>query len=194
MFELSRPLVLGQHARWPLAQPEVVGVFEREGFESLGDATALPLNFVRGTWMSTVMAMGPHKWKVRARVEQDAIDGVSRLLITLTVYTHGQIVTHSEREYFLAMLKQLQRSVHVATHALSAQQAMVLYGAEDFALTKHQIARQSVVALLVLMVGVPASALVMALLFGSSMVWPPLVAVGVLICVWIMVTGSKKTR
>lgn len=194
MFELSRPLVLGHQARWPQAKPEVIRLFEEEGFESLGDSTTLPLAFVRGTWISTVMALGPHKWKVRARVSQDVLDGVSRLIITFNVYTHGQILTHAEREYFIAMLKQLQRSVHIATHALSTQQAMVLYGGEDFAMTKQQIAKKSVVALVVLMGVVPVSGIIMLMLFGGWTFWPPLIAMCISICIWMMVTNSKKTK
>lgn len=194
MFELSRSLVLGAQSRWPHAAQAVIAVFEQEGFELLGDPGVEPLSFVRGTWLSTVMAIGPHKWKVRASLVQDVLDDTPRLVLTLHVYTHGQIVTHSERAYFIALLKQLQRSVHVATHPMSSQQAMILYGPEDFALAKRRIARQSALGLVLLMGAVPASAIAMLLLFGSASAWPPLLAMAACICVWIMFTTSKKSR
>ena len=128
MIKLSRSFVLGGSARWPASLDRVCELFVGYGFELIEGSRQDNLVFVRGSWVSTVMAFNPEQWKVVARVHPEAIDGIRCLILELEITTSGQVVATSEREYFLMLLKDLHQRLHSIVHHVDDHTAMILYG------------------------------------------------------------------
>lgn len=130
MIKLSRSFVLGDAVEWPGAIDRICALFDAHSFELIEGSRHDNLVFVRGSWLSTVMAFNPEQWKVVAKIRPDWIDGIRCLILELEVSTSGQVVSTAEREYFVMLLKELYQSLHSVIHSVDAHSAMILYGGD----------------------------------------------------------------
>lgn len=172
---------------------DVVDLCIREGFEPIEGSGPEKLVFIRGTWLSTVMAYSPKQWKVALRIYPDSLDGIPRLCIEMDVTTSGQIVSLYEREYFIALLKQLHQDLHAVVHRVNVEQAMVLYGQHDHAMVKEELAtKQNIVTALSFFFVFPVLLLLLASLMG--MPWFVAVCISFIssMTVWNIYLFSKK--
>lgn len=170
MIKLSRSFVLGDSIEWPTAIDRICMLFDEHSFDLIEGSRHDNLVFVRGSWISTVMAFNPEQWKIVARVRPDWIDGIRCLILELEVSSSGQVLTTSEREYFVMLLKELHQRLHSIVYAVDDHSAMILYGdGPGHELTRGALsARQNLVTMGSFFFIFPLGFVLLTSLFGTS--------------------------
>ncbi|NOT58920.1 MAG: hypothetical protein HOP19_01715 [Acidobacteria bacterium] len=96
-------------------ETRIAAFMQRNGYHP---EAASKTSFTRGSWLGSLFAFSPRKWRVRARVTQQQLASNHwSLKLALDINDKGQIVTQHERLYWKTELDQFQTAVQTGETA-----------------------------------------------------------------------------